>query len=775
MTNRKNILKKLFYIFFTISIFQTSIFAKDLYEITAKKVTYNDNKNIIVAEGEALAVNNLGKRVSSDKMIYYKNQNLIETFGSSKFEDGKNILTANNFKYDIEIKTIEAVKNVVLVDKEKNKFLFSYFKYFESEEKGFGDNMKAYFSDGSYLESEMGQTNNKTEITKLNQAKYTTCSNIMNKNNEFCPTWSIKSGSTTHNKKEKKIIHKNAFLKIKNIPVLYTPYISHPDPSVKRQSGFLPPLVKTISDLGRTFRAPYFLAISEDKDLTLTPVYYFDEKHSLLGSYRQAFKKGFLKVETGYSGGYKRLEKTGRTKGSRNYLFADYSGTKDNFLLGSNEINLKIQRVSQTNFLRSNKINTELFKENIRNLENTINLNTFDAQRRLTIRAGVFENLGVNDSSKYTYYLPDGIFSYNENKLKNFNINFNSYFQGTKFSKNQKQFKIRNLLSADSKQIINKQIGTGTTLRTSFFNKNIYNRNVSDQKENDNIDNYFTVALDNSLPFAKFSKKTYQTITPKIFAKYTSGTQLNALNNDKILNYSDIFSMNRTNDLDLPETGFSLGHGIDYGLKRKKNDNNILFSMNTGIGQVLRTSRQDNMPNKSSLNNKSSDFAGFLKFDLFGDKNKLKTNNSDKISFVDDFIENRLSFNYDYNLSNDLNDLNRNSINLSGTYKKLYSSITFEEKNNYIGDETSIQFDVKKLFHENYYFRFNGKRNLQTNNSEFHNLSINFENDCLTSALTLSREFYTDRDIKPAKTLIFSIIIKPFSDDFSPDLTSFIN
>ena len=71
-------------------------------------------------------------------------------------------------------------------------------------------------------------------------------------------------------------------------------------------------------------------AISEDKDLTLTPVYYFDEKHSLLGSYRQAFKKGFLRVENGYSEGYKRLQKTGRTKGSRNYLFVDYKGTKDN-------------------------------------------------------------------------------------------------------------------------------------------------------------------------------------------------------------------------------------------------------------------------------------------------------------------------------------------------------------------------------------------------------------------------------------------------------------
>jgi len=181
------------------------------------------------------------------------------------------------------------------------------------------------------------------------------------------------------------------------------------------------------------------------------------------------------------------------------------------------------------------------------------------------------------------------------------------------------------------------------------------------------------------------------------------------------------------------------------------------------------------MPNKSSLNNKSSDFAGFLKFNLLGDTNELKINNPKKISFIKDFEQNLLSLNYDYNISNDFNNLNRNSFDLSGTYKKLYSSIIFEEKNQYVGNETSLMYDAKKLFNENYYLRFNGKRNLQTNSSEYHNLSINFENDCLTSALTLSREFYTDQDIKPSKTLIFSIIIKPFSDDFAPDLTSFIN
>ena len=76
MIKNKTFLKKIIYTIFAIIIFQNSSFAKDIYEITAKKVTYNDSKNIVIAEGDALAVNSLGKKVSSDKMVYNKNKNL---------------------------------------------------------------------------------------------------------------------------------------------------------------------------------------------------------------------------------------------------------------------------------------------------------------------------------------------------------------------------------------------------------------------------------------------------------------------------------------------------------------------------------------------------------------------------------------------------------------------------------------------------------------------------------------------------------------------------
>ena len=784
MTKHITIFKKTIYILCAITIFQNLSFAQDIYEITAKNVTYNDNKNTVVAEGDAVAVNSSGKKVSSDKILYYKNQNIIETFGSSKFEDEKIILTANNFKYDIEIKTIEAIENVVLVDEGKNKYLFSFFKYLENEERGFGENMKAYLNDGSYLESETGQTNNKTEITKLNQAKYTTCSNIIDKNNQFCPTWSIKSNSTTHNKKEKKIIHRNAFLRIKNIPILYSPYLSHPDPSVKRQSGFLPPLIKTISDIGKTIKTPYFWAISDDKDITFTPIYSFEEKNSILTSYRQAFKNSFLNIESGYSGGYKKIDQPGRTNGSRNYLFLDYKKVKKNLLFSNNEINLKLQRISQENFTRVNKINTELFKEDLRNLENSIKINSYDSNKRLELRAGIFENLDTKDSSKYTYYLPDGIFSYNVNNFKNLNLNFNSYFLGSKFSKDEKQLKIRNLLSIDSKPLINNNTGISTSLKSSIYNKNIYNDNVSNSKDNENIDNYMTVAVDTSLPLGKFDKENYKTLTPRAFIKYTTGNQLDASQNSKIFNFSDVFSLNRTNDLDLPETGFSIGHGLDYSfVSKEKTDNKINKKMNyvpkfkssMGIGQVLRTNKSEKMPNTSSLDNKSSDFAGYFKLTNFGETKDLPLKNTEKISFINDFHRNGLSIDYDFNLSNDLEQFNRNNLEISGTLNKLNFSSNFDEKNNNIGNDRSASVKLMGMLNNNYYIELDGKRNLKSDSSEYQNLSLNFEDDCLNAALTLSKQYYNDQDISNSKTLIFSIIIKPFSDDFAPDLSNFIN
>ena len=70
----------------------------------------------------------------------------------------------------------------------------------------------------------------------------------------------------------KKIIsYKNAWLEIYDKPILYFPKFFHPDPTVKRQSGFLMPQVIDSSSLGLSFKLPYYKVISENKDLTFSP------------------------------------------------------------------------------------------------------------------------------------------------------------------------------------------------------------------------------------------------------------------------------------------------------------------------------------------------------------------------------------------------------------------------------------------------------------------------------------------------------------------------
>tara|TARA_B100000963_G_scaffold230197_1_gene200804 strand:+ start:2182 stop:4512 length:2331 start_codon:yes stop_codon:yes gene_type:complete len=747
------------------------------FEIKAEKVNYKNTKGKIIAEGNASAQSQDGKKIFASKIIYLKNKGIIQTFGNSRFIDDKKKLTADRFVYNINTKVISAIGNVIFIDQDKNKFFFNKFVYNEIEEIGSGDKIIAKTSDGSYLQSERGKLDNKNRIVKLDNGEFTSCSKIKNNKGEFCPSWSLKSKKIIHDKRKKIVTHKHAFFKLKKLPILYTPYISHPDPSVERKSGFLPPVIKTIENLGRTIKTPYFINISKDKDMTITPIYYFDENHIFNASYRQAFKYGFLNIETSYTDGYKRLDQQGRTEGSRNYFFTDFVGKKNNIFFKNNDINFKIQRVSQENYLKVNKLNTKLFKEDIRTLENIIRIQSYDENKRLDLKTGIYENLDIADSSKYTYFLPDGIFSINTRKNNLYNLNFNSYFQGKKFEKKQKQLKIKNNFSLSGQQHIFSNTGIGSSLKLSLFNKNIYNDKVTGLEDDLNINNNFTIASDNKLPLVKITKNSYQSITPRLFLKYTTGKMQNARSQDKILDYSDIFAINRTNDTDAIETGGSAGYGFDYMIsKNKPNSIEKLYSSKFSFGQVIRNNREDALPIKSSLNNKTSDFVGNFDFNIFGKKiEKYQNNNDSGLTFLNNFNQNMMGINYKYNLNNDFSNTFRNSLNFKGVYNGFSTNIVFDEKNKHIGNEKYGTLELGKVFSKNYYFKFQNKRNLMTDSTEYNRFSFNFENDCLISSLTYSKDFYSDKDLKNTKTLIFGITIKPFADSLGPDLTEFIN
>jgi len=764
------------FLFFILSFQINSSSANEYFKIEAGKLKYNNEKNIISAEGNAIATHPDGRKITANIIIYNKNKNTISTRGNSIFLNNENKISANNFFFNLNNKILEARKNVVIEDAEGNKFFFNFLKYNQITKKSIGEKGESKLKDNSYLKADVIEIDNSNNIRKFKNTIYTTCKDLNVKNNKPCPSWSMKSKETIQDLNKNIVKHKNAFLRIKNLPVLYSPYLSHPDPSVSRQSGFLAPMIKTITNIGRTVNIPYYWVVSADKDVIFEPVYFFNQHPMLKTNYRQAYKNGKLKIENAYTKGYKNINKSGRTNGSRNYIFAEFDGKFNKKILENNNIKIKYQRVSQQNFLRVNKLNGDLFKEDIRSLENSFHLTSFDNNRFLSLKAGIFENLDMTNSNKYTYFFPDGQFSINSKKFNFFNTNFNSFFQGKKFSGNEQEGIINNDLKLNSKNFINNKFGTETNFKFYLYNRNKY-INTDGKQNNLKVNNNFSSAFDVSLPVAKIENDNYQIIRPKVFLKYTTGSMQDARSNTKILNFSDIYSMNRTNNESSIETGASAGYGFEY-LKLKKKSAvslNDLYKFNMGFGQVTNLKREENMPITSSLNNKNSDFAGFIKYNYFGSENNFVLNNQANISFLNNFKQNGISINYNFNLDNDFSKFNRNKFMINSVFNTFYTALSFEEKSRNVGNSRSAELELKKVIDNNFYITLNNKKNLKNNSKEYEKVSFNYENDCIVYSLSFSKNYYSDKDLSNTKSLIFGVVIKPFSDNFGPDLTEFIN
>ena len=168
--------------------------------------------------------------------------------------------------------------------------------------------------------------------------------------NEDCPPWSVQAEEIIHDKNKKQIEYKNAFIKIYDWPVLYLPKFFHPDPTVKRQSGFLKPQINDSSILGSSVYTPYFKVFSENKDLTLRPTIFDSDIYMLQAEYRQENKNSSFMGDIGFATGYKSTLQN--NKNSLSHFFANFN--KDlklpNFLTSS--LNSSIRKVSNDTYLK---------------------------------------------------------------------------------------------------------------------------------------------------------------------------------------------------------------------------------------------------------------------------------------------------------------------------------------------------------------------------------------------------------------------------------------
>jgi LPS-assembly protein len=145
-------------------------------------------------------------------------------------------------------------------------------------------------NDASKIRAENGSKNG--HLFSFDNATYTPCK----ESHCSSPLWDLASDNVVYDSKKKSFIYRNVRMRFKGIPILFLPYFKHPAFGVRRQSGFLSPVLRSNKEIGVFLGIPYFFVLGDDKDLKLTPFLNSKLRGFAAGEYRQVFSKGDFNI-----------------------------------------------------------------------------------------------------------------------------------------------------------------------------------------------------------------------------------------------------------------------------------------------------------------------------------------------------------------------------------------------------------------------------------------------------------------------------------------------
>ena len=703
------------------------------FEIDSDNVIYDKILEKITAkENTKIKINN-SHVISGENIVFFRSESTIKSNNTTIIEDKfGNTINLSEFNYSIENKLLKA-NQMEFTDKEMNVYKTNNGIIDLDNERLAAKDIQIYFAkgelgDNSRLKGSSLISENNISIIK--NGIFTAC-----KIRDECPPWSIKSKEIKHDKKKKLINYKDSWLQLYDVPIFYFPKFFHPDPTVKRQSGFLTPTLLSSSASGGSINIPYYKVISENKDTTFTPRIYFNDDFSIQNEYRQVEKNTNHISDLSL----KKLESS-----TKSHFF---SNTK--YILENNfdfsEIELNLEKTSSDTYLKGDNIVSKTRSSNNQSLLNSYV--KFDASREdLNVFAelAAYEDLTKEkNSDKFQYILPNFTISklLNNNPEIKGNLNYKISGSNQKKNTNISETLLINDLIYKSNSFFSK-FGTISNYEVELKNSLKKGNNSSKYKDNTQSENYSSFIFNSFIPLKRNYKDYIGNLNPKINVRYSPNKSENLSDIDRKINITNIFSKNRLGLNDSIEGGQSLTLGFDYDLKTRDNNEFLGFS----LGQIFRDTDDKRLPIKSKMQNKSSDVVGNFNF---------QPNDNFKI-------------NYDFSFDNNLETTNFTKIETTMKINNFITSFDFLEENNDIGSDSYLLSDVNYIFDKNNSISYNTRRNRKTDLTEYYNLIYEYKNDCLIAGVEYKKEYYQDRDLKPNEQIFFSLTFTPFTSISTP-------
>jgi LPS-assembly protein len=262
--------------------------------------------------------------VQATEIDYDYANNRVAAVGNVQIYYGDSTLEANRVVYDQKTKRLHAEGNVRLTEQDGKVTYGEIMDLSDDYRDGFVDSLRLDAPDQTRMAATRAERSS-GNYTVFHNGVYTACAPCKD-DPKKPPLWQVKAARIIHDQGEKMMYFEDARLEFFGQPLAWLPYFSAPDPTVKRKTGMLVPIVSSSSVYGGALDVPYYWALAPDYDATFAPMITTKQGPLLEGEFRQRLMSGAYSIR---AAGIYQLDKDYflRSDGTYTPGFRDWRGS----------------------------------------------------------------------------------------------------------------------------------------------------------------------------------------------------------------------------------------------------------------------------------------------------------------------------------------------------------------------------------------------------------------------------------------------------------------
>ena len=233
--------------------------------------------------------------VQASEIKYDYTNETVSALGNVQIYYRGATIEADEVTYDQKTKRLRAQGNARLTEPGGKITYGQYIDLTDDYRDGFVDSLRAETVDDTRFAASRADRD-RGNYAVLQNGVYTACEPCKD-DPKKPPLWQVQAARIVHDDAEKMLYFEDAYVEFFGMPLIYFPFGSMPDPSVKRKSGFLFPFITTTTQYGLGVQLSYFWALAPDYDLTTSTMFTTKEGVLFQGSWRQRLADGSYTIK----------------------------------------------------------------------------------------------------------------------------------------------------------------------------------------------------------------------------------------------------------------------------------------------------------------------------------------------------------------------------------------------------------------------------------------------------------------------------------------------